>query len=125
VDRGIPLPFGSIDNQRAFLGVENLASFVVHRLTQPRGSFDLFLVADNEHVSTPEFIRRIASALGKKPRIVPFPLSSLRAIFRLSGRSEANDSVVGSMQIDTSKALKTGWRPPLSLDEGLRMALQK
>jgi UDP-glucose 4-epimerase len=76
-------------------------------------------------VSTPEFVRRIASALGKKSRIMPFPLSSLRAIFRLTGRSEANDSVVGSMQIDTSKALKTGWRPPLSLDEGLRLALQK
>jgi UDP-glucose 4-epimerase len=76
-------------------------------------------------VSTPEFVRRIGSALGKQSRIVPFPLLSLRAIFRLSGRSEANDSVVGSMQIDTSKALKTGWRPPLSLDEGLRMALQK
>jgi UDP-glucose 4-epimerase len=125
VERGIPLPFGSIANQRAFLGVENLASFVVHRMTQSRGSFDVFLVADNEHVSTPEFVRRIANALGKKSRIVPFPLSSLRAIFRLSGRSEANDSVVGSMQIDTSKALKTGWRPPLSLDEGLRIALQK
>jgi UDP-glucose 4-epimerase len=125
VERGIPLPFGSIDNQRAFLGVENLASFVVHRMHQSGGGFDLFLVADNEHVSTPEFVRRIGSALGKKSRIVPFPLLSLRAIFRLSGRSEANDSVVGSMQIDTSKALKTGWRPPLSLDEGLRMALQK
>jgi UDP-glucose 4-epimerase len=125
VERGIPLPFGSIDNQRAFLGVENLASFVVHRMAESRGSFDVFLVADSEHVSTPEFVRRIASALGKKSRIVPFPLLSLRAIFRLSGRSEASDSVVGSMKIDTSKALKTGWRPPLSLDEGLRLALQK
>jgi UDP-glucose 4-epimerase len=125
VERGIPLPFGSIDNQRAFLGVENLASFVVHLLTQSRCSFDVFLVADTEHVSTPEFVRRIASALGKKSRIVPFPLLSLQAVFRLSGRSEASDSIVGSMQIDTSKALKTGWRPPLCLDEGLRMALQK
>jgi UDP-glucose 4-epimerase len=125
IERGIPLPFGSIDNQRAFLGVENLASFVVHRMAESRGSFDVFLVADSEHVSTPEFVRRIASASGKKSRIVPFPLLSLRAIFRLSGRSEASDSVVGSMKIDTSKALKTGWRPPLSLDEGLRLALQK
>jgi UDP-glucose 4-epimerase len=123
VERGIPLPFGSIDNQRAFLGVENLASFVVHRMTQSRGSFDVFLVADDEHVSTPQFVRRIASALGKESRIVPFPLSPLRAVFRLTGRSEASDSVVGSMQIDMSRALKTGWRPPLSLDEGLRMAL--
>jgi UDP-glucose 4-epimerase len=125
VERGFPLPFGSIDNQRAFLGIENLASFVIHRLTHSHGSFDVFLVADDEHISTPEFVRRIAKAMGKKPFIVPFPLFALRGLFRLSGRPEANESVVGSMQVDTSKTLKTGWRPPLSLDEGLRMALTK
>jgi UDP-glucose 4-epimerase len=124
-ERGIPLPFGSIHNRRAFLGVENLASFVVHRLTHPGSKFDVFLVADDEQVSTPEFIRRIAMAMGKKPRIVPFPLFALKALFRASGRSEASDSVAGSQEIDTSKALKTGWRPPFSLDEGLRSALKQ
>ncbi len=123
-ERGIPLPFGSIHNRRAFLGVENLASFIVHRLTHPGGKFDVFLVADDEQVSTPEFIRRIATAMGKKPRIVPFPLFALKALFRLSGRSEASDSVAGSQEVDTSRALRTGWRPPLSLDEGLRNALR-
>ena len=127
VERGIPLPFGSIDNRRAFLGVENLASFVVHRLanTDPGGKFDVFLVADEEQVSTPEFVRRIARAWGKKSRIVPFPVFALKALLRLSGRSEAGDSVAGSLEIDPSKALKTGWRPPFSLDEGLRITLQK
>jgi UDP-glucose 4-epimerase len=124
-ERGIPLPFGSIHNRRAFLGVENLASFIVHRLTHPGGKFDVFLVADDEQVSTPEFIRRIAMAMGKKPRIVPFPLFALKALFRVSGRSEAGDSVAGSQEIDTYKALKTGWRPRLSLEEGLRSALQQ
>jgi UDP-glucose 4-epimerase len=120
VEGSVPLPFGSIHNRRAFLGVENLASFIVHRLTHPGGKFDVFLVADDERVSTPEFVRRIAKALGRKPRIVPFPLFALKALFRISGRSEASDSVAGSLEVDTSKALKTGWRPPFSLDEGLR-----
>jgi UDP-glucose 4-epimerase len=124
VERGILLPFGSIHNRRAFLDVLNLASFIVHRLTHPGGKFDVFLVADDEQVSTPEFVRRIAKALGKKSHMVPLPLFALRAIFRISGRTEAYDSVVGSLEIDTSKALKTGWRPQLSLDEGLRSALQ-
>ena len=122
--RGIPLPFGSIHNRRAFLGVENLASFIVHRLTHPGSKFDVFLVADDEQVSTPEFVWRIAKAIGRKPRIVPFPLFALKALFRLSGRSEASDSVSGSQEVDTSKASKTGWRPRLSLEEGLRSAFQ-
>ncbi len=123
-ERGIPLPFGSIHNRRAFLGVENLASFIVHRLTHPGSKFDVFLVADDEQVSTPEFVRRIAMAMGRKPRILPFPLFALKALFRMTGRSEASDSVAGSQEVDTSKAKKTGWRPPLSLDEGLRNALR-
>jgi UDP-glucose 4-epimerase len=123
VDRGIPLPFGSIHNRRAFLGVGNLASFIVHRLTHQQGKFDIFLVADDEQVSTPEFVRRIAKASGKKSRIVPLPLFALKALFRISGRSEAADSVAGSLEVDMSKAIKTGWRPPFSLDEGLRSAL--
>ena len=124
VDRGIPLPFGSIQNRRAFLGVANLASFIVHRLTHQQRKFDIFLVADDEQVSTPEFVRRIAKALGKKERLVPFPLFALKGLFRMSGRSEAADGVAGSLEVDVSKAIKTGWRPPFSLDEGLRSTLE-
>jgi UDP-glucose 4-epimerase len=123
VERGIPLPFGSIHNRRAFLGVGNLASFIVHRLTHQQGKFDIFLVTDDEQVSTPEFVRRIAKALGKESRIVPLPLFALKALFRISGRSEATDSVARSLEVDMSKAMKTGWRPPFSLDEGLRSTL--
>jgi UDP-glucose 4-epimerase len=124
VKRGIPLPFGSIHNRRAFLGVGNLASFLLHRLAHPGRKFDIFLLADDESISTPEFVRRIGKALGKKSRIVPFPLFALKAMFRMVGRSEAADSVAGSLEIDASKALKTGWRPEINLDQGLQSALQ-
>jgi UDP-glucose 4-epimerase len=124
VKSGLPLPFGSIHNRRAFLGVDNLASFIVHRLIHPASKFDVFLVADDEQVSTPEFARRIAKALSKTPFIIPFPVFALKALFSIGGRSEANDSVTGSLEIDTSKSLKTGWCPSLSLDEGLWIALR-
>jgi UDP-glucose 4-epimerase len=124
VKRGIPLPFGSIHNRRAFLGVGNLASFIVHRLTHQQGGFQIDLVADDEQISTPEFVRRIAKALGKKSRIVPLPLFALKALFRISGRPEAANSIARSLEIDMSKAMKTGWRPPFSLDEGLRNTLR-
>ncbi|KRQ98416.1 UDP-glucose 4-epimerase [Bradyrhizobium valentinum] len=123
INRGIPLPFGCIHNRRAFLSVANLVSFIVYRLTHQPGKFDIFLVADEEQVSTPEFVRRIEKVLAKKSRMVPLPLFALKALLKISGRSEAYDSVAGSLEIDMSKALKTGWRPPLTLDEGLRNAL--
>lgn len=123
VKRGIPLPFGSVHNRRAFLGVGNLTSFILHRLTHQQGKFDTFLVADNEQVSTPEFARQIARALDKNLRIVPLPLFALKTLLRLSGRPEAVDSIAASMEVDMSKAMKTGWRPPFTMEDGLRSAL--
>jgi UDP-glucose 4-epimerase len=123
VDRGIPLPFGSIDNRRAFLAVGNLNAFILERLLLTDSKFDVFLVADDEQVSTPEFIRRIAKAAGKPARLFSIPTSALSALLKISGRPEAYDSVIGSLELDVSKAAATGWRPRIALDEGLRLAV--
>jgi len=120
---GIPLPFASIRNRRAFLSIENLVSFMVDRLERADAPFEVFVVADNEQVSTPEFCRRLAEAAGRKPRLFPLPVSILSPLLRLSGRVEAHDSVIGSLELDTSRAAATGWRPPLTIEEGLRRAM--
>jgi UDP-glucose 4-epimerase len=122
VKRGIPLPFGSINNRRAFLAVENLCSFILQRLARAERGFDVFLVADDEQVSTPEFIRRLAAAVGIAPRVLPAPISVLSALLKISGRPEARDSIIGSLELDVSKTADTGWRPQVTLDEGLRRA---
>ena len=120
---GLPLPFAAIRNHRAFVSVENLASFISHRLSNPVGKFDVFLVADAEQVSTPEFIRRLAAAADTKARLFPMPALLLSALLTAGGRPEARDSLIGSLQLDLSKAASIGWRPRFSLDEGLRLAL--
>jgi UDP-glucose 4-epimerase len=123
IKRGIPLPFGAIRNRRAFVGVENLSSFIANRLSAAGSKFDVFLVADEMQISTPEFVRQIARASGKTARLVPVPLPALQLLLKMSGRPDARDSLVGSMEIDVSKMAATGWRPPLSLEEGLRRAV--
>ena len=121
---GAPLPFASIRNRRAFLGVQNLSSFIAHRLTAAGRRFDIFLVADDEQISTPEFVRRIAAAAGKPARLVPCPEPLLRGLLKLSGRAEAGDSLIASMEVDMSKALASGWQPELSQPAGLRLAVE-
>jgi UDP-glucose 4-epimerase len=123
VKRGLPLPFANVTNRRAFLSVDNLASFIVHRLSHPDGKFDVFLVADDQQVSTPEFIVRLARAAQTTPRLFRLPPLLLSALLKISGRREANDSLLGSLELDLSKVGRTGWRPPIDLDEGLRRAL--
>lgn len=123
VKRGIPLPLANINNRRAFLSVQNLAAFILHRLTHPGQDFDVFLVADSEQVSTPQFIERLALAAQTSPRLFRLPPPLLRTLLNISGRSEANDSLLGSLELDLSKLAASGWGPPVSLDEGLKLAL--
>jgi len=77
-------------------------------------------VADEEQVSTPEFIKRLAKAAGTSPRLFPMPTNLLSMLLKVSGRKETNDSLLGSLELDLSKAASTGWRPQVALDEGIR-----
>jgi UDP-glucose 4-epimerase len=120
---GVPLPLAAIRNRRAFVSVQNLASFIASRLSGAGRGFEIFLVADEEQVSTPEFFKRLAKTAGGKARLVPAPTPLLSALLALGGRPDARQSLIGSLELNIAKALSTGWRPPLTLDEGLRLAL--
>lgn len=123
VKLGIPLPFAAVRNHRAVLSVQNLASFILQRLARAEASFDVFLVADEEQVSTPEFIRRLAKAAGARSRLFQLPTALLSSVFRIGRQQDAHDSLLGSLELDVSKAASTGWRPQIGLDEGLRLAM--
>ncbi|MCK1482975.1 MULTISPECIES: NAD-dependent epimerase/dehydratase family protein [unclassified Bradyrhizobium] len=125
VNLGLPLPFAAIRNHRAFLAVQNLSSFILQRLSHPdpASNFEIFLVADREQVSTSEFVARLAKAAGKNSRLFGMPPDLLGTLLRVMGRPDTQDSLIGSLELNLSKAIATGWQPPVSLDEGLRLAL--
>ncbi|SDN36675.1 NAD-dependent epimerase/dehydratase family protein [Afipia sp. GAS231] len=124
IKAGLPLPLAAIRNRRAFVGIENLVSFITLRLTHPGRSFEVFLIADDEQLSTPEFARRIAKACGGRAYMFPLPDAVLRLFFKITGRPEFGDSLLGSMEIDITTARKTGWTPKVALDDGLRFAVE-
>jgi nucleoside-diphosphate-sugar epimerase len=120
VSSGIPLPLGSIDNKRSFIGVRNLASFLVRCAQHPKAVGETFLVADGEDLSTPDLIRRIAKALGVPDRLFPFPPGILHWAARVLGRWEEFQRLCGSLQVDASKARSLlDWKPPFPVNEGL------
>ncbi|WP_426441663.1 NAD-dependent epimerase/dehydratase family protein [Bradyrhizobium genosp. P] len=125
IQSGVPLPFGLISNRRAFVGAQNLSSFIANRLSFHDSPYDVFFVADKEQVSTPEFIERIAQAMNRRAPLFPFPIRALELFLRASGRPRIRDSLVGNLEVDLSKLDETGWRPELSLDEGLARAIGK
>ena len=131
VDRGVPLPLGSVENSRSLVFSGNVAAAIVHVMSHRAAAGETFFVSDREAVSTPELVRAIARALGRPARLLPVPPLLFRAAGRLGDLmssvatppvdSGAVERLLGSLTVDSSKLSRlTGFEPPFSLEEGLR-----
>ncbi len=121
IAKGIPLPLSSVCNLKSFLYVENLASALVCCAIHPNAAGQTYLVSDDEDISTPDLIRRLAAALGRPARLLPFPPSLMRFAGKLFGKSDAVERLVGSLTIDSSKIWRElGWKPPYTMEQGLK-----
>lgn len=120
VDAGIPMPLAAVENRRSLLYVGNLASAIETCLHHPAAPGSTYLVADDDDVSTPELVRRISAALGRRPRLFPLPVSLLEAAAALLGRQAQAQRLTRSLQLDLTRIKsELGWRPPLSMQQGL------
>ncbi|OZA76455.1 SDR family oxidoreductase [Polynucleobacter sp. 39-46-10] len=123
--RGIPLPLGAIHNQRSLVALDNLVDLIVTCLSHPAAANQTFLVSDGEDLSTTQLLRRMGNALGKPARLIPVPASVLKLGAALVRKPELAQRLCGSLQVDISKTRELlGWRPPVSVDEGLRRAAE-
>lgn len=124
VARGIPLPLASVRNRRSFIAIDNLVDLIRHALLHPGARDAVLLAADGEDVSIVDFIRRIAGALGKPPRLVPIPEMVLRTALQCCGHHALVHRLLDDLCVDlrsTCDAL--AWQPPVSMDLALRRAL--
>jgi len=130
VSRGLPLPLGSVRNRRSLVHVDNVIEAVRCVLRTPAAGDETFFVSDGKDLSTPELIRRIATALGTRALLLDVPVSALRAaggtgyllsrILRFHYTSDSLNALIGSLFVDISKLQQmTGYSPPVSIDEGL------
>jgi len=120
IERGMPLPLGSIHNHRSLLYVGNLVDAIMLSLDHPAAAGQTYLVADNEGISTPELIRAIAAAMHRPARLLPLPLPLLRFAGAITDKSAAVSRLLGSLQIDSNKIRRElGWQPRYTLTEGL------
>ena len=120
VRRGIPLPLGAIDNRRSLVALDNLVDLIEVCLTHPAAANQVFLAADGEEVSTTELLLRIAHAWGGKARLLPVPPTWLRCGAAMLGKAGAADRLLGSLEVDSTKARDLlDWRPVVSMSEQL------
>jgi len=119
--RGVPLPLASVDNQRSLVALDNLADFLACCITHPCAPGEVFFVSDGEDLSTPELLRRTASALGRRARLFGVPPGMLLSVGKMFGRHAMVERLTASLQVDTAKARRLlGWLPSVTVDDALK-----
>jgi nucleoside-diphosphate-sugar epimerase len=125
VARGTPLPLGSVDNRRSLLALGNLTDLLHQCVEQPAAAGHTFLASDGQDLSTPDLVRALARALDRPARLWPVPVAWLRMAGKLLGRGPQIDRLIGSLQVDIGHTRRVlGWTPRLTVEQGLRLAVQ-
>lgn len=121
VERGVPLPLGSLHNQRSLIFVDNLVDFITTCINHPAAAQQTFVISDGDDLSTTDLLRRTAAVMGVPARLFPVPLSLLMLGATMFGKRAVYRRLCGNLQVDITKARTLlGWTPPVSVDEGLR-----
>ncbi|WP_341582329.1 SDR family oxidoreductase [Marinobacter metalliresistant] len=121
LEKGLPLPLGAIHNKRSLVALDNLVDLIITCIDHPRAGNQVFLAGDGEDLSATELLRGIGKAMGKPARLIPVPAGVLMFGAGLLGKTAVAQRVLGSLQVDISKARNLlGWEPPFSVEEGLR-----
>lgn len=121
--KGIPLPFGSINNRRSLVALDNLVDLIVLCIRHPGAAGQTFLVSDGEDLSTSELLRRMGAALGVSSRLIPVPSWMLEMGASMLGKKDLSQRLCGSLQVDITKNRELlGWVPPNSVEQSLALA---
>ena len=120
LNRGVPLPLGAITNKRSLVALDNLVDLIMTCIHHPAAANQVFLVRDDEDLSTSELLRRMARALGRPARLLPLPMWILKGTAQLLGRRALSQRLCGSLQVDIDKTKSLlKWTPAISVDGAL------
>ncbi|MDO6527437.1 NAD-dependent epimerase/dehydratase family protein [Motilimonas sp. 1_MG-2023] len=122
VYKRVPLPFYSLDgNRRSFISVGNLVSFISLCANHPQAGNQVFLVSDDDDVSTKRLFDVIASCFKVYSLNYPVPKRVILSISRILKKEHVVTRVTDSLQVNISKAKKRlGWLPPGSFESGVQ-----
>ena len=125
LQKGLPLPLGGIENKRSLVFIDNLIDLIIKLIDHPSAPGQIFLVSDDEDVSTSRLLIDVGRALGKPAKLINFPQNLLNFFFKATGKNELRDRLFGSLQVDIKKT-KTllNWSPPFKFSDGVKKTVQ-
>ncbi|EHL32665.1 UDP-glucose 4-epimerase family protein [Legionella drancourtii] len=121
VKKGLPLPFGKVENSRHLVYVGNLVSALCMVVAHPEAANQTYLVADDDSLSLTQLMSLIGYEMNVNVRLIPIPVRFMEFSFRILGLSKLNMRLFGSLEVSNNKIKsQLGWVPPVSSTEGLK-----
>lgn len=116
----LPLPLGAVKNSRSLISIDNLINFIILCTIHVKAANELFLICDDEDISTTELLKKIKMIFNKKTWLIPIPPDWI-IIFAKFIKMEADAKrLFYSLKINNSKAKNLlGWKSIITLDESL------
>ncbi|CDT94230.1 UDP-glucose 4-epimerase family protein [Vibrio coralliirubri] len=125
IDKGIPLPFGAIKNQRSLVYLDNLSNLILTCCEHPSAPGYTFLASDDQDVSTTQLMQTIAHAMGKSPRLIPIPMSWIQAGSSVLNKQHIAQRICGNLQVEIGLTKDIlGWKPPVSFEQGIKRTVE-
>lgn len=115
------IPFGSINNLRSMVGVDNFVA-LLDRVIETRKS-GTFLIQDTEPVSTSRLISEISKAKNINVKLISIPRVMRFTIKKIA--PEIYKRLFGSLVVDDSATRNIlNFEPPYSFEEGVRLMVK-
>ncbi|MBB1322658.1 NAD-dependent epimerase/dehydratase family protein [Shewanella sp. SR43-8] len=127
VGGGLPLPFRSIkNNKRSLVSVYNLVDLIKVCIDHPQAVNQIFLVSDDNDLSTAEMVALMAMVQNKTNLALPVPVWCFKLAGRFLNKRDVIDRLTGSLQLDITHTKNTlNWKPPYSVEHGFKLAAKK
>ena len=126
VNKGAPLPFGALQNQRSMVGIDNLCHLVLRCACLPHASVDrTFMVSDGHDLPVVKLLKILINASDSRSVLLPVSRSALTFLGFILGRNAEMSRLMSNLRVDSQKiSLDLNWTPPLTPDIGLRRLME-
>lgn len=132
VERGLPWPLASFDNQRSFLSIDNLSFLIYEMLRNSNLPSGIYNFADDDVVSTNDLVRIIGAVLGKNVSLCKIPVGLIKSVVKLGDvipfplNSERLKKLTESYVVSNTKIKKALGieKLPLTAKEGLEITIK-
>tara|TARA_B000000460_G_scaffold238246_1_gene201750 strand:+ start:521 stop:1471 length:951 start_codon:yes stop_codon:yes gene_type:complete len=122
----LPLPFKKINNKRSFIYIDNLIEAISTCINNDAINNRMYLISDNDSISTPDLIYKVAEAMEKKIILFNFPIFLLRLFAIFLRQTPKFERLSNNLVINNSNFKNDyNWSPRFNIDAGIKKSFKE